>query len=46
MFDWAAYPIKRWFDQGRFTAKELTEHIRRWDRDQHAKDVKRGKVAP
>ena len=37
-FDWAPYPIRRWFEAGRFTAKELVKRIGKWDHDQIAKD--------
>lgn len=37
-FDWAAYPIRRWFEGGRYTAKELVRLIQKWDADQIKKD--------
>jgi Family of unknown function (DUF6525) len=40
-FDWASYPIRRWFESGRFTAKECVRLIQKWDREQIRKDAKR-----
>jgi hypothetical protein len=37
-FDWAAYPIRRRFERGQRRAKEYVAIIRKWDRDQIAKD--------
>ena len=37
-FAWAPYPIWRWFEAGRYTAKELVKQIDRWDRKQIARD--------
>jgi hypothetical protein len=33
VFDWAPYPIRRRFEAGRVTAKELVRQVRQWDRD-------------
>ena len=40
-FDWAPYPIRRWFEAGRFSAKEIVKKVAKWDRDQIAKDQSR-----
>ena len=41
-FDWAAYPILRWWNSGRYkTAKDLAKRIKQWDSDQIKKDRKR-----
>ena len=40
-FDWASYPIWRWFEAGEYSAKELVERIAKWDAEQTAKDRKR-----
>jgi Family of unknown function (DUF6525) len=41
-FDWAAYPIWRAFEAGRYkSAKELVRKIKEWDAKQIKKDRKR-----
>jgi hypothetical protein len=40
-FNWAAYPIRGWFEAGRYTAKDLVKKISAWDQRQIAKDQKR-----
>lgn len=40
-FDWAPYPIRKWFESGRRTAKQLVGDVAKWDREQIAKDRKR-----
>ena len=40
-FEWAPYPIWRWFEGGRYTAKELVRKIKQWDADQIKRDSKR-----
>jgi hypothetical protein len=37
-FDWAAYPIRQRFERDQRTAKEYVVMIKKWDRDQIAKD--------
>jgi hypothetical protein len=37
-FNWAAFPIRRWFESDRYTAKELIKRIGAWDRNQIIKD--------
>jgi hypothetical protein len=37
-FDWAAYPIHHRFERGQRTAKEYVAMIKKWDRNQIAKD--------
>jgi Family of unknown function (DUF6525) len=37
-FNWAPFPIRRRFEAGDYTAKELVKRIAKWDRDQITKD--------
>jgi hypothetical protein len=37
-FNWAAYPIRRWFEAGCYSAKALVKQIDAWDRKQIARD--------
>jgi hypothetical protein len=38
VFNWAAFPIHRWFEAGRYSAKGLVKQIDAWDRKQIARD--------
>jgi Family of unknown function (DUF6525) len=37
-FNWASFPIRRRFEAGDCTAKELVKRIAKWDREQITKD--------
>jgi hypothetical protein len=37
-FNWAPFPIRRRFERGDYTAKELVKRIAKWDRAQIDKD--------
>jgi hypothetical protein len=37
-FNWAPFPIRRWFEGGQYSAKDLVRRIASWDAGQIDKD--------